>query len=66
MVGSRYRWNFFVWTDISPGPLAYFSKALFEDIPLAYFFSCELVVDGTADGKDNKKDKTSEVAEIKM
>ena len=44
----------------------YFSRVLFGDIPHAYFFSFELVVDGTTDGKDNKKDKTSEVAEIKM
>ena len=44
----------------------YFSRVLFGDIPHAYFFSFELVVDGTADGKDNKKDKTSEVAEIRM
>ena len=44
----------------------YFSRVLFGDIPLAYFFSFELVVDGTADGKDNKRDKTSKVAEIRM
>ena len=41
-------------------------KVLFGDIPLAYFFSCELVVEGTADGKDNKEEKTIEVAEIRM
>ena len=56
----------YIWTDISLGPLVYFFRVLFGDIPHAYFFSFELVVDGTADGKDNKKDKTSEVAEIKM
>ena len=44
----------------------YFSRVLFGDNPHAYFFSFELVVDGTAGGKDNKKDKTSEVAEIRM
>ena len=44
----------------------YFSRVLFGDIPHAYFFSFELMVDSTPDGKDNKKDKTSEVAEIKM
>ena len=43
----------FIWTDISLGPLVYFSRVLFGDIPHAYFFSFELVVDGTADGKDN-------------
>ena len=30
------------------------------------FCSCGLVVDGTVDGKDNKEEKTREVADIKM
>ena len=30
------------------------------------FCSCGLVVDGTVDGKDNKEEKTREVADMRM
>ena len=36
----------------------------FSGIPLLpYFCSCELGVDGTVDSKDNKEEKTREVAD---
>ena len=33
---------------------------------LPTFYSCDLVVDGTVDGGDNKEEETREVADIRM